>query len=305
MPASSVNLVQAVAVNNSSAAFFVDPQLDLVEKTSSGKVITVQSASQQAPVQAFSAGVDRFGNADAFVQIGSKVMVEFNSQGAQFVVSPVPIKEFTATHGDRLYEVGTDNSLWMFSPSTGFKKVLGAGQAQYVDAVTRTGGSLAGHDELFVVRGNSELDVANVTVTNGIVATTTVEIAIPNFFRFDTISAGLDVNGNGDVFALSTAANGNQLWRFSGGVWTALGSANEFTQISATNGGTVFCLTSSGSLDKFDAHNSFTNLYNNSFFAVAAASSNDVYVADTFDSSLWELTGTSTWHEWAGPGSVL
>jgi hypothetical protein len=304
MPAASVNLLQAVPVNNGSAVFFVNQSGTLFERTPSGAKVGLVVAVQQ-----FSAGVDRSGNADVFSVSQNNFFMEENSSGPQALNAPVQIKEFAAAHGDRVYVVGTDESLWVHSPPFvvfghvfgGWREIAGPGQAQYVDAVTQS----SGQDALFVVRGNGQLQECINGVFMGLPGSDFTPG--PNFFRFATISAGLDLNGNADVFGLSTGVNHAELWRWTNNSqgWTELGGVNQFIHISATNNGQVFCLTFSGDLDKFDAQNNFQKLYSNAFYEVAAASSNDVYVADTFDSSLWELTNSTTWHEVEGPNSVL
>jgi hypothetical protein len=112
--ASSVHFLQAVAVNNGSAVFFQDGITgDLREKTPSGATTTLIS---QNITSQFSAGVDSSGNPDVFAQIGPSLLLEFNARGSQAITAPVNIKEFAAVHGDRFYMVGTDGSLWGYSP---------------------------------------------------------------------------------------------------------------------------------------------------------------------------------------------
>jgi hypothetical protein len=302
VPAASGNLLQAVAVNNGSAAFFLNTRGDLCEKTVSGATVDLLPGFPQ-----FSAGVDRFGNADVFTLARNNTMLEFNSQGVQAIAVPpgVQVKEFAAVHGDRVYMVGTDGSLWQLSPvinhNGGSILIAPAGSAQFVDAVTQ----ISGVDALFVVRGNGQLQECVNGVFTGLAGGDF--IPGPNFFRLNQISAGLDAFGDADVSALSTGTNFGELWRWTGTAgWIEEGAANQFIGISSTTNGTVFCVTASGSLGKFDAQNNFHKVGSNAF-EVAAASSNDAYFA-SFDQSLWEDT-TVLFANIAlrreGPGSVL
>jgi hypothetical protein len=308
--ASLVNPLQAVAVNNGSVAFFLNQQGALCEKTTSGATINLLPGG----FPQFSAGVDRFGNADVFSQNGTAgtdktKMLEFNTNGVHLLTAPVQIKEFAATHGDRVYVVGTDGSLWENNPvitqNGGWTFILRAGgNAQYVDAVTQSNGV----DALFVVAGQGQLfEVVN-GVFMGLPGTDFTPG--PNFFEVDSISAGLDVNGNADVFGLANGAGNGELFRWTNnGDWRELGAANQFTSISATNAGQVFCHTFGGALDKFDAQNNLTTLQSSGVSGfIAAASSNDVYFA-RIDGSLWEETTILGFlnisRRWEGPNSVL
>jgi hypothetical protein len=174
--------------------------------------------------------------------------------------------------------------------------ILSSQEAQFVDAVTQSSGS----DAAFIVRGLGDLE----EYVNGVFSRLPGSDFTPgsNFFQATTISAGLDVNGNADVFALATAANHGTLWRWTNSSqgWTELGGINQFQFISATNNGQVFCLTSfGGELEKFDAQNNLHDLNASEVGEIAAASSNDLYTTAT-NGSLCELNGT-TWHEWGGP----
>jgi hypothetical protein len=300
VPAASVNVLQAVAVNGGSAVFFQNPNGNFSQKTVNGNTITLDRG-----VTAFSAGVDRFGNADVFTRFQNNGMLEFNSQGVQDIKPPVAMSEFAAVHGDRLYAVATNGSLWQFNPFGGWVNILSAGQARYVDAVTQSSGA----DAFFVVRSNGQLqESVNGGIFHGLPGSDFTPGA--NFFNVNTISAGLDMNGNADVFALSTGATFGELWRWTNNSqgWTELGAQNQFISISATNNGQVFCLTFGGALDQFDAQNNLHNLGTSAVSEIAAASSNDVYFT-RFDGSLWERTnvlfGFSITREWEGPNSAL
>jgi hypothetical protein len=304
VPTASVNILQAVAVNNGSAVFFQNAHTGtLCEKTTSGTTISLDSN-----VAAFSAGVDSSGNADVFTMAPNNSMLEFNSKGVRAINPPVPMREFAAVHGDRLFAVGTNGSLWEFSPffsNGGWALILPNGEANYVDAVTQS----SGVDALFAVLSNGQLEES---FNNGVFHTLPGADFTPgpNFFQVATISAGLDVNGNADVFALANATGHGDLFRWTNDSqgWTELGAENQFVRICATNNGQVFCLTSGGQLDKFDAQNNFHSLYSSGVSEVAAASSHDVYFS-RFDGSLWErsdifIFGSIT-VQWEASNTVL
>jgi hypothetical protein len=224
-------------------------------------------------VQSFSAGLDTNGYADVFVKAGDGSFWEFSDQRGGWL---------------KLLNPGA-------LPFWNWWQVPGSGSVSALDAVTDT----SNRDAVFVKNTNGtfgEFYKGNYTQLAGTINILWIHIPVVNSF-----SAGLDQNGNADVYASFWTGS---LEKNVGGTWTYVAASGTYTQFSATDAGQVWFLDKNGSLEKYDAQGNLHDVYNNAFRSISAARSNDVYGVDFVDDSLWERTGGGVWHEISGPGTV-
>ena len=308
MSASSL-AIHAVKDNFGSAVFYLKNN-GFYEKDSSGA--TLWLIGDPHAVRQFSAGVDSYGKADVFATSAiDNSMWEFNSNGWQNLYAPETMTEFAAVNGDRVYAVGADNALWEHSPlhwvnQGGHWHLVGGWNqmappapgvgVQYLDAVTQTA---------------DQSDAVVAVCTDGTLwlhrnAGWRLLAWEPNYFQQTSISAGLDVWGRAAVYGLSNDDGfdpPDQLWRWtvSDQSWTPLGTAGTIWQISATNGGQVWFLTTGGALGKFESAGNMKIVDSNYHSEIGAAGSADVYVVGWYPdgtNALAERSAMGFWQQW-------
>jgi hypothetical protein len=264
-------------------------------------------------VNSFSAGLDRTGHADVFINDGLNHMWEWDSSGWHQLNEPERMTGFAAVKGGRLYAVGADRALWQYTtPYTivkpifnitihigGWVRLDGPGAVMSIDAVT----DAAGRDAVFAIRGDGSFQER----FNG----AWKKLLADHSIRFG-FSAGTDLSGNADVFVLTLG--GNALWRYTNSGWTWLDRDDfqTFSQgvtvtLSATDGGQVYFIDNSGRVEKYDALGAWHYLGGvgapGHSTELSAAASNDVYTVLREDSSGWERTA-GVWTQWAPAGVV-
>jgi hypothetical protein len=253
VPSSSSSNIHAVTDGTgASVAFYRDITNRLYEKTDSG---LLQGLTQPGEVSVFSAGLNRYGNADVFaVKDGRLQYYTDGGGGWQDTMAPVAEYSFAAVKGGRMYMVGTDHSLWEYNapyttttylvipghapvPSTvhwagSWQEILGPNSMNDVDAVTDN----TNHDTLFGRDVNFRLSEFILGTTSHLITLTTAQT--------NDYSAGLDVGGYADVFAVfPNLSNGRQadLKEYDAGAWIEVyNTADEFTFVSATSGGKAY-----------------------------------------------------------------
>jgi hypothetical protein len=277
-----------------SEVFFINKQNKAFYEHDSGGTHFLSGANT---VQFFSAGLDKSGHADVFVDDGLNHVYEWTAGGWSRLYEPERMTEFAAVKGGRLYAVGADKALWEYSPpfSLGFfhfggwQRLDGPGSVQSIDAVT----DLSGRDAVFAIRGDNTFQER----FNGSWLKLSGAYTIQRGF-----SAGTDLAGNADVFGLDGT---NQLFRHTTTGWTKLGVPNTVRTISATDAGQVDFITTGGKLEKFDGLGGLHVLDTvSSYLEVSAAASNDVYVT-IWNNSGWERTAGGVWNQWSPAGTVL
>jgi len=314
MPSTSSPYVHAVQPTGGQqpAAFFLAPTSSsergaLMEKTPQDTIVQLTPASIFSGVGTFSAGLDRAGNPDVFVQMKTgRLQVSDNGLAFTNLYPPESMRSFAAVDGGRAYFEGQDHALWQYTiPYTetitivsgghvtretitvgGWKQLAGPNSVYGLDAVTQPA---TGTDEVFAISSANSLQ--QIDVASGHV--TTLATA-GNWLTFE-LSAGLNNNGYAnvwtqdqydDVVAYDTQPGPNQGWHYV----TTLPSYA--TSISATNNQTGLILYN-GQLGYFN--NGPSNIT-----AVSAVSSVDGFV--TANGHLYELTvnisNQVTWQMW-------
>jgi hypothetical protein len=292
VPSASSLAIHAVTDTQGSAVFY--QKSDGLHEKDAGGVNHVLYGNPNWTV-ALSAGVDSSGHADVFVTGTDKTMWEFNSSGWRNLNAPEFMKEFAAVKGDRVYAVGADNAMWEWSPPIwfgrfhfgGWSQLSGPGTVQFLDAVTQTSGT----DAVFAIRQDGSLQKFSQGSWQW--------LAVPNYFTvgYWSLSAGLDQNGNADVFGLSRS--NDQLWRWTSSTgWSALGSAGQAWWISATTSGQVDFIGMDSHLYKFDGSGFLHTLStSDNYSEISGAADNDVYAVD-WSRFLVERGGGGVWHTW-------
>jgi hypothetical protein len=316
LSASSVAM-HAVQDSSGAAAVFFHGFSDnaLYEKTPGGAVVQLAGANT---VTDFSAGLDINGHPDVFMHLYGS-MYEHDDSGWHWLNEPIPMLQFAAVKGGRCYAEANDNSLWEYTlphtvtqyitwqghviPMTvtvgGWQKLWAANAVWNVDAVTQNSGS----DMVFAVGGDRRLENFN--------PQTGAWQVLSDGSTWRTFSAGLDVNGNADVWMMT---DDGSLERWTSGSKTAGGGWRTFISIdppdvvglTATSNGQVFMFqyygTSSGpvySIVKFDDQNAAGTIISHSNDAgMVAAGADDIFILTT-DGHLEEHIGTNTaWVHW-------
>ncbi len=317
VPSVSSPAIHAVTDNvGQSAVFFINSQNHAFFERDAAHGL--RELSGPNTVQSFSAGVDATGHADVFVKDGVGAFWQHTDAGGwQKLLGPGTVQSFAAVQGDRLYAQFSDNSLHEFDGTrlffNGIKltggaarplvhfpilfshwtTVPGSGAITALDAVTDT----SGRDAVFVKNVDKtfgEFYQGSYQQLAG-----AIHLGFFNLSRVGSFSAGLDRNGNADVYA-SLLFGGLQ--KNVGGTWTPVAPAGTFSQFSATDHEQVWFLDNNGSLDKYDANGVLHNVDNVQFLSLSAAASNDVFVV-FHDDSLWERKA-GIWQELSGPGTV-
>jgi hypothetical protein len=257
LSSSSTGVHAVIDGTGGSVAYFRDKASNrLFEKTDQN---LLQGLAPGGAVSTFSAGLDRFGRAQVFAEYYGKLEFRTDSGGAWHdTLAPRSFRDFAAVKGGRLYAVGTDDSLWKYDSAyshrvivigpTGPHSVIvqvpgkwtelqGPSSMNDLDAVTEANG-------FDVVFGRD----AHFTLSEFIPGVTSHPLSIANF-SVNAYSAGLDVNGYADVFAVAPQSSGPALlevWHPNS--WIQLAGVDQFTQLAATgNGEAFFAAPGSGS----------------------------------------------------------
>jgi hypothetical protein len=276
-PSVSSTAVHAVKdIHGNSAVFFLNTQNGAFYETDAYH--GTRMLSNSGTIKSFSAGLDANGLADVFALAGDDSFWEYsNSHGWQRLLQPNTVESFAAVQGGRCYVLDpNDNSLWEFNGAPGAWTQLGSA-VQSLDAVT----DRAGNDAVFVKR----LDGAFGEYYHGGYQEFTFQVfdfTIPVIVS--SFSAGTDINGNADVFAVMSTG---MLERYAGGAWSDVAAAGSYKEFSATDSGQVWVIASDNTLVKYDNSDTRSVVSTSTFVSISAASSNDVYAVSTYD-ALWE-----------------
>jgi hypothetical protein len=272
--------------SNNSAVFYINHQDGAFYEHNAS--YGTRELSGPKTVQTFSAGVDTKGNADVFVKATDNSFWEYNSSGWHEILGPGYVNSFAAVKGDRVYFQNYDNSLWEYNSSAGFHQLAGPNSVLSIDAVTDN----SGRDAVFALLGDHTFG----EFYNGSYS----QLSRANIIQAG-FSAGLDKNGNADVYSLASDNTFREYNSYLG--WRILGDAGTVRSFSATSNETVDAIASDGTLIKFDQTGTRTVLDNGVFTEVSAARDDDVYTAFS-DNSGWERTGGGQWNKFAAPGTL-
>jgi hypothetical protein len=216
MPSTSSPYLHAVQPTSGQAAVFflntrpypLTERGALMEKTPQGTIVQLTPASTYTThVSDFSAGLDRAGNPDVFVQLSSgRLEVRDGGHAFTSLNQPESMLRFAAVDGGRAYFEGQDHALWQYTiPYTetitivsgghviretitlgGWKQLTVPNSVFGLDAVTQPA---TGSDEVFFIA--HDLSLQQFDVASGSLH----ELAtFGNYLTFE-LSAGLDGNG--------------------------------------------------------------------------------------------------------------
>jgi hypothetical protein len=242
-------------------------------------------------VQAFSAGIDTYGYADAFVKAGDKSFWEYtNSAGWHEILGPNYVGSFAAVKGDRVYFQNWDKSLWRYTDGWGFAQLAGPGAVQSIDAVTDN----AGADAVFAIRGDNTFGEYYGGSYYQLSGAYTIKAGF---------SAGVDMHGYADVYGL---AGDGSFWEHNSYLgWRQLDAPGTVKVISATFNEKVDVIDANGWLVKYDQNGRKIVQDSGSYFTeISAARDNDVCTV-VWDNSGWERTAGGAWNQFAAAGTML
>jgi hypothetical protein len=299
--ASSFNLHAVLQPNGGSAAFFRSPVNDaFYEKTPSGSLVQISGSHT---VKDFSAGLDVNGNADVFarqapIYSGAGTvysLFEHDPAGWHKLNEPITMLNFAAVKGGRCYSIGSDHSLWEYTPSftttiyyrniplkytvpARWTELWGANAVWGIDAVTQK----SGIDAVFCEGGDGRLEMYSQGNWQMLAAGDANGNPV-----FNSFSAGLDLNGYANVWMVT---NGNWSGDHDGNpslaVWDSVWTSKQddpLLTISATTDGQVFVLHPEGALFEVSEYTMDGPLVPGSqgigtITDIAAAGSNDAFV---------------------------
>jgi hypothetical protein len=295
-------------VNNLSAVFYLNKQNGAFYMKDA--YYGTRMLSGAGTIQTFSAGTDSMGYADVWVKAGDNSFWEWRYEsGWQEVLLPNYVGSFAAVKGDRVYFQNWDHSLWGFTRGVGFNQVDSAGAVQSIDAVTDSHNG----DNIFALRDdntfgqyspfNWQIHMLRVIGGGDLRPTFTYQqLSGANTVQAG-FSAGLDIQGNADVYVI---AGDNSFWEHNSYIgWRRLDDANTVSVISATFNEKVDVIATDGTLRKYDQNGTKINQdLNSSFLEISAARDNDVYTT-VWDHSGWERTAGGVWNNYAPAGTIV
>jgi hypothetical protein len=218
--ASSFNLHAVTDINGNATGYFISPTFGALTQISNGKLTAIAA---RGTVTDFSAGLDANGHADVFAHHNGDIQL-FDGGTWTDLNQPMAMQQFAAVDGGRAYFVGSDHSLWEFSPvvrtqihwslgghsgtgwivSGGWQELWGANAVWALDAVTeRPNGVNSGRDVVFAIGGDKRLEAFTQGGWYGNSSNQWHQITggssngspVVNSF-----SAGLDMKGNAEVY---------------------------------------------------------------------------------------------------------
>ena len=266
MPAaSSFNLHAVTDIHGNATAYFRSPTSNALEQLSNGKLTAIAAPNT---VTDFSAGLDATGLADVFAHLNGRIQL-FDNGAWSDLGQPMAMNSFAAVDGGRAYFVGSDHSLWEFSPvvrtpiywslggqvhtgyivSGGWPELWAANAVWALDAVTeRPNGVNSGRDVVFAIGGDHRLEAFTEGGWFGNSSNKWQQLTggssngspVVNSF-----SAGLDIQGNAEVYyiwpdgALDRFDAGPQTTGV-GGFFGVKGSVDPYATLRATLDGSFF-----------------------------------------------------------------
>jgi len=259
-----------------------------------------------AGVTSLSAGRGLQGAPDVFVKAGDGSFWKFDQNQWTRLLRPTAdaVLSFATVNGGRAYailrNVNTGGvSLQEYDGAT-WHKLPAIGTPRTVDAITD--GSAT--DALFVLNtDNSMYDYFQFAPGSGFLSDKLINASAHPFSRVTEFSAGLDLQGNADVYATFTSQVGTSaLYKNRLGSnpnsWAFVTNGTNYTHISATDSGAVWLSGRDHSVFLIDAfgHKANETVLGNAFAAnISAATSQDVFIVGT-NGSLTQWVDTFAWH---------
>jgi len=276
-------------VNNNSAVFYINKQDHAFYERDA--YYGTRQLSGPYTVQSFSAGTDAYGYADVFVKDGANALWEYTYwNGWRPMLSPNHTVTFAAVKGGRVFVVDDQHDLMRYSDDGSVLQYDGPGTVQTIDAVTDNNGV----DVVFAIRGDNTFGEYYGRSYAQLSGAYTLQAGF---------SAGLDINGQADVYGLDGTG---AFWEHNSYIgWRKLDAPGTVKAISATFNEKVEVIAADGTLVKYDQNGTKIVQYSGSTFTeISAACDNDVYTV-VWDSSGWERTAGGAWTNYAAAGTML
>ena len=267
----AIYAVQPAAAGAPSSVFYFDSKHFL---SLNGHELPQNIANTPHGITQFSAGLDKIGSPDVFVQASDKSIWKWNEGDWTKVLGPANgVTSFAAVDGDRAYAIYNTGALHEFDGDV-WSKVPNSTPVKEIDAITDS-------------RGNDAVFALNTNGTFGEYFGGHFDLMMPagdrlgNFpVTVGAISAGLDQFGDGIVYG--ALIDHGPIFSLNLGIYRiGYGSLtfidNQQTQFSATDGA-LWIAKTNGVLEKYETSGGlFTEPGSGSAVSLSAATAGDVY----------------------------